>query len=55
MKWILDLLIEKWEKKDKEDEWEPEPLHIQDHYPPEVVEDEKDDDKSEKRVIIIDI
>ncbi len=51
MQWIIDLLIDKL-KKEKKQDWEPEPLWIEDDIPeaPEVEQKEK-----EKRIIIIDI
>lgn len=52
MMWILDLLIDKF-RKEKEEDFQPEPLHIdlEDNYP----SDDPDEDEEEKRVIIIDI
>ena len=51
MHWIIDLLIDKLKREKKED-WAPEPLWIEDEYPerPDVKKEEK-----EKRIIIIDI
>jgi hypothetical protein len=55
MKWIIDLLIEKWNKQEKQEEFEPIPLHIQDDW---AIDWEKQDDCEEKQddnVIIIDL
>ena len=52
MRWIFDLLIEKWKKDKEEGDWEPEPLHIQDNF---YLEEKKEDEDEEKRVIIIDL
>lgn len=53
MQWILDLLIEKL-RKDKEKDFEPEPLYIEDEYP---IDRENDDNnqKDKDKVIIIDL
>ena len=50
MKWILDLLIDKL-KKEKTEEWSPEPLWVEDEYP-EYVDEEEEEKKS---VIVIDL
>tara|TARA_A100001011_G_scaffold245342_1_gene253296 strand:+ start:285 stop:443 length:159 start_codon:yes stop_codon:yes gene_type:complete len=52
MKWIIDLLIDEWNKSEKDKEFEPIPLHIEQELPP-IEEEEKEND--EKRVIIIDL
>ena len=52
MKWIIDLLIDKWNKGEKDEEFEPIPLHIEQELPPL---DEKEEKSDEKRVIIIDL
>lgn len=53
MQWIIDLLIEKL-RKDKDKEFEPEPLYIEDEYPTKR-DDEPNDDKDKNNVIIIDL
>ena len=53
MQWIIDLLIDKL-KKDKSKEWQPEPLWIEDEYP-ELDNKEKEPQKPEKTVIVIDL
>lgn len=54
MQWIIDLLIDKL-KKDKEKEWEPEPLWIEDDYSDYNDDKQEEDDEDGKKVIIIDI
>ena len=46
MKWILDLLIDKL-KKEKTEEWSPEPLWVEDEYP-EYVDEEEEEKKVSK-------
>jgi hypothetical protein len=52
VKWILDLLIDKL-KKEKTEEWSPEPLWIEDEYPEYV--DKEEDEEEKKSVIVIDL
>jgi len=51
MHWIIDLLIEKL-KKDKQKDFEPEPLHIEDEYPYGRDEPDREPDPKEKVIII---
>ena len=51
--WIIDLLLEKLRKK--KENFEPDPLYIEDVYP-EWPKDDKEEEKSEEnKVIIIDL
>ena len=54
MQWIIDLLIDKLKKPNK-DQWEPEPLWIEDYtsIPPEDPDDKDNNDKD--NVIVIDL
>lgn len=49
---ILDLLIKK--EKEKEESWEPVPLHIIDE-PPDYIEEEEEKKEESPNVIIIDL
>ncbi len=56
MKWLLDLLIEKWNTEES-DEFEPAPLYIKD-LPPDPhdrSDNHENDDEEDKKVIIIDL
>tara|TARA_B100000927_G_C16463798_1_gene468922 strand:+ start:2311 stop:2472 length:162 start_codon:yes stop_codon:yes gene_type:complete len=53
MQWIIDLLIDKLKKPNK-DQWKPEPLWIED-YPPMPPEDPGDKDNDKDNVIVIDL
>ena len=56
MKWIIDLLIDKWNRDEKRDEFEPVPLYIEDYIEEERRSDEGEDTENEKKsVIIIDL
>ena len=50
MKWIIDLLIEKWNRDEKQEEFEPIPLYIEDDWVTVT-----DGEKQDKNVIIIDL
>ena len=52
MQWIIDLLIDKL-KKEKEEEWSPIPLWIEDDI--EYPDREEDDQKDDQKVIVIDL
>jgi hypothetical protein len=52
MKWIIDLLINKWRKAEKQEEFEPMPMYIE---PDQAIEWEKEEEKEEKSVIVIDL
>jgi len=55
MQWIIDLLIDKL-KNNKQKEWEPEPLWIEDDLPINHQEKEEEDSKDkDRKVIIIDL
>ena len=56
MQWIIDLLIDKFKKDNNKDQWEPEPLWVED-YPPISPEDNEDKDKDNDKdnVIVIDL
>ena len=57
MKWIIDLLVEKWNKHEKQKEWEPEPLHKEMDYDDycDKCKKEIDEEKQNNKVIIIDL
>ena len=55
MKWIIDLLIEKWNKQEKQKEFEPIPLHIEDDWAIDWEKQKKNDEKEDENVIIIDL
>ena len=53
MRWIIDLLIDNF-KKEKKQDWEPEPLWIEKDVSEEFDKNIEEEEK-EKRIIIIDI
>ena len=55
MKWIIDLLVEKWNKHEKQEEFEPIPLHIEDDWAIDWEKQTENDEKEKENVIIIDL
>ena len=54
MRWIIDLLIDKL-KKEKQEEFEPIPLYIEDEWPEYNDNREEKQDKDDQNVIVIDL
>ena len=54
MQWIIDMLIDKL-KNNKQKEWEPEPLWIEDDLPRNHEEKEEENKDKDRKVIIIDL
>ena len=52
MNWIIDLLVEKWNKAEKTEDFKPIPLYIEDELVPL---EEKQEENSKKNVIIIEL